>query len=75
MVLRDLGKLLLAVSTITFVCVFVWLAWLIWPAKSASESTQVGFYLPGVWSMWGGWILLWLLITGTGLALLTVKRS
>ncbi len=66
--LRDLGKVLLAVSGITFVLVFVRLAWLV-------KSYALGFDLLGIWRIWGGWILLWLLITGGGFVLLTVKRS
>ena len=64
---RDLGKLFLAVSGMTFVTVLARLAW-------AAGSYQIGFYLPGIWKMWGGWILLWLLITVVGLVLFLVKR-
>ncbi len=68
MFLRDLGKVVLTVSGVILVLVFVRLAWL-------AKSYPLGFDLLGIWNMWGGWILLWLLITGGGFILFTVKRS
>lgn len=67
MLLKDLGKILLAVSSISFALAFVWLAWLI-------KSYPLSFDLIGICKIWGGWILLWLLITGGGFILLTVER-
>jgi hypothetical protein len=66
-VLRDVGKVLLAVSGIVFTLVFARLAWL-------AKSYGLGFDLLGIWKVWGGWIFLWLLITGGGFFLLTVRR-
>ncbi len=67
MVPRDLGKLILAISGIVLVLVLVRVGHIL-------RSYSVGFDLLGIWKAWRGWILLWLLITVTGLTLLTVKR-
>ena len=68
MVSKDFGRALLAVSGVAFTLAFVRLAWL-------AKFYPLGFELFGIWRIWGGWILLWLVITGGGFILLNVKRS
>lgn len=67
MVLRDIGKMLLGVSLMTFILVIARLVLI-------AKSYPVGFDLLGILKIWAVWILLWLLITGSGFVLLAVKR-
>ncbi len=67
MVTRESGKILLAISGLMFFFVFVRLGY-------AAIPHSVGFDLLGLWKIWRGWILLWLLLTAAGFTLLAVKR-
>jgi hypothetical protein len=64
---RNLGITLLSMSGVAFVIVCARLVWF-------AKSYTLGFDLPGIWRMWGRWILHWLLIATSGLALLRWRR-
>ena len=68
MAARDVGKAFIAISATTFLYLLVRLGLLV-------RSYSVGFDVLAMVRIWRAWLLLWLVVTVTGLVLFNVKQT